>query len=447
MKKIISLLVTIILVSQILTVTSFAEDVNEFPPQRPSAGVMKVKTDSSGEIVMGLRTNGTINIKAPEPTFFGIGFSKEIKEQLMSLTNIADIACTGYVAFALRHDGTVYMSDSVFDKTQEKYKDVRSWTDIVSIEAGYGHIAVLKSDGTVVTAGDNDKGQCDVMGWNNVSKICAINNATIAIKKDGSLLATGAVNNYSEIRKYKNVKEIIYTGGDSFEVLLNDGTTSLTNSVFNKTTFSNEDMPVNEHFKKMGNNDKIKNLSGSHYPLILTESGDLYNLKFDNSLSAWTTEKLEENIVWVYFPGKHQDKYYALDGNGQIWSNNGAFTSDDWILTTNITYNGKKVNSDVPPYVKDGRTLAPIRAILEALGMNVSWDEATKTAIAVKADISISVSINSNIAIVNGIQKALDVPAEITNGRTFVPVRFFAEALNMNVDWDAYTKTVIIESK
>lgn len=74
--------------------------------------------------------------------------------------------------------------------------------------------------------------------------------ATIAIKKDGSLLATGAVNNYSEIRKYKNVKEIIYTGGDSFEVLLNDGTTSLTNSVPNKTTFLNEDIPVNDHFKK-----------------------------------------------------------------------------------------------------------------------------------------------------------------------------------------------------
>ena len=41
----------------------------------------------------------------------------------------------------------------------------------------------------------------------------------------------------------------------------------------------------------------------------------------------------------------------------------------------------------------------------------------------------------------------LDVPAEITNGRTFVPVRFFGEALGMNVDWDGYTKTVIIESK
>ena len=64
-----------------------------------------------------------------------------------------------------------------------------------------------------------------------------------------------------------------------------------------------------------------------------------------------------------------------------------------------------------------------------------------------KEIFTISVSINSNIAYVNGEQKMLDVPAEITNGRTFVPVRFFGEALGMNVDWDGYTKTVIIESK
>ena len=43
-----------------------------------------------------------------------------------------------------------------------------------------------------------------------------------------------------------------------------------------------------------------------------------------------------------------------------------------------------------------------------------------------------------------GYRMELDVPTEITGSRTFVPVRFFAEALNMKVDWDSYTKTVII---
>jgi len=151
---------------------------------------------------------------------------------------------------------------------------------------------------------------------------------------------------------------------------------------------------------------------------------------------------MEEKIISFIVYGNN---YYALDKNGQIWSDQSAFTSSDWILTTNITYDGKKIDSDVPPYVKDGRTLAPIRAILETLGMTVSWDATTQTATAVKGSKTISVSINSNIAYVNGEQKTLDVPAEITSGRTFVPVRFFGEALGMNVDWDSYTKTVIID--
>lgn len=209
------------------------------------------------------------------------------------------------------------------------------------------------------------------------------------------------------------------------------------------TTTDIEDIPT--AFKEMGYSQKIQKMFADNEAFgidyyILDELGDLY--LYDSKYS--TIKKVEENIE--YFTSGSMN-YYAVDENGQILSNSMAFTSDDWILTTNITYNGNKINSDVPPYVKDGRTLAPIRAILEALGMTVAWDGTTQTATAVKADITISVTINSNIAVVNGVQKTLDVPAEITNGRTFVPVRFFAEALNMNVDWDGYTKTVIIEAK
>ena len=79
--------------------------------------------------------------------------------------------------------------------------------------------------------------------------------------------------------------------------------------------------------------------------------------------------------------------------------------------------------------------------------MEVEWDGEPKTAIAVKGDISIKITIDSNIAIVNGKEQTLDVPAEVTQNRTFVPVRFFAEALNLIVDWNGNTKTVIIKSK
>lgn len=436
--KIISILLTVAMLMSAMTVVSYAEDVNAFPPQRPAVGNMKVATsDNLENLVVGLRTNGTVNLIDKQYEIWNI--SEESKNELLSLTNIVDVDCTNGAVAALRSDGTVFTTSSgsdfsIFEEYKKRYKEADSWTDVVAIACGNDHLVGLKSDGTVVATGYNDNGECNVLGWNNVSKIYAIKNTTLAIRKDGTILATGKIKNYSEIRKVKNAKDIFqYANLDKFIVLLEDGT----------TTTDMIDIPT--AFKEMGYSQKIQKMFvdnegfGIDY-YILDESGDLY--LYDSKYS--TIKKVEENIE--YFTSGSMN-YYAVDENGQILSNAAAFTSDDWILTTNITYNGNKIDSDVPPYVKDGRTLAPIRAILEALGMTVSWDDATQTATAVKADITISVTINSNIAIVNGEQKTLDVPAEITNGRTFVPVRFFAEALNMNVDWNGYTKTVIIESK
>lgn len=438
MKKFISSLAVVLTFAQIVCVSAFAEDVNTFPPQRPEVGNMKVATsDNLENLVVGLRTNGTVNLIDRQREIWSI--SEESKNELLSLTNIVDVDCTNGDVAALKSDGTVFTTSSgsgisIFEEYKKRYKEADSWTDIVAIACGNDHLVGLKSDGTVVATGDNDNGECNVSGWNNVSKIYAIQNTTLAIRKDGTILATGEIENYSEIRKVKNAKDIFqYANLDKFIVLLEDG----------KTTTDMEDIPT--AFKEMGYSQKIQKMFVNNEAFgidyyILDELGDLY--LYDSKYS--TIKKVEENIE--YFTSGSMN-YYAVDENGQILSNSMAFTSDDWILTTNITYNGNKINSNVPPYVKDGRTLAPIRAILEALGMTVAWDGTTQTATAVKADITISVTINSNIAVVNGVQKTLDVPAEITNGRTFVPVRFFAEALNMNVDWDGYTKTVIIEAK
>lgn len=445
--KFIGILLSVAMLMSAMTVVSYAEDVNAFS-QRPAVGNMKVAiSDDEANIVVGLRTNGTINVQ--EKGYGWYRMDEQSKNELLSLTNIVDVDCTDNDVAALRSDGTVYTTlsivqhwkNSYFSTLEEdEYKEADSWTDIVAIACGNSHLVGLKSDGTVVATGYNEQGQCNVSGWNNVSKIYAINNTTLAIRKDGTILACGMIDNYSELRKIKNAEEIgSYCGTDKFIVLLSDGTT--TTDIADVSTI----------FKETGNTQKIKSVKitfGNNSQFcyyILDEFGDLYSLQTEGWFnSTWKAEKIEENIL--DFTVNSMD-YYAWDENGQILSDAEAFTSDDWILTTNITYNGNKIDSDVPPYVKDGRTLAPIRAILEALGMTVSWDGATQTATAVKADITISVTINSNIAIVNGEQKTLDVPAEITNGRTFVPVRFFGEALGMTVDWDGYTKTVIIESK
>lgn len=112
--------------------------------------------------------------------------------------------------------------------------------------------------------------------------------------------------------------------------------------------------------------------------------------------------------------------------------------------TPRIYVNGSFVVSDQPPVIEDGRTLVPLRPVLEALGANVEWDHASKTAIADLDGKTVSVEINSNVMTSGNARIALDVPAKIISGRTMIPVRAVSEALGCRVDWDRQTRTVVI---
>ena len=119
-----------------------------------------------------------------------------------------------------------------------------------------------------------------------------------------------------------------------------------------------------------------------------------------------------------------------------------AFADDE----ISIIINGKKLTMDQNPVIIDGRTLVPVRAIFEGLGAQVEWDDSVKTAIGKRDGKEIKIQINNTIAKVNGAGVTLDVPAQLINSRTMVPVRFISEALGEKVDWDDATKTVIITS-
>ncbi|MBC7194649.1 MAG: copper amine oxidase N-terminal domain-containing protein [Caldisericia bacterium] len=108
--------------------------------------------------------------------------------------------------------------------------------------------------------------------------------------------------------------------------------------------------------------------------------------------------------------------------------------------------NGVQKEIDAPPFIKDGRTLVPIRFVAEAFGADVQWDGATKT---VKIylnskNIKIILQINNKIAYVNDQKIILYVPPLISNGRTFVPIRFIAESFGAEVKWDGNLKKITI---
>ena len=115
-------------------------------------------------------------------------------------------------------------------------------------------------------------------------------------------------------------------------------------------------------------------------------------------------------------------------------------------FAVDLYVDGSQLTPDVPPTIVSGRTLVPLRSIFEALNADVQWDQASRTATAVKDDTTVQVTLNQNTAYINGTANTLDVPAQIISNRTMVPARFIAESLNARVLWDNNTKTVYVIS-
>ena len=114
-----------------------------------------------------------------------------------------------------------------------------------------------------------------------------------------------------------------------------------------------------------------------------------------------------------------------------------------------FTVNGATRTLDSSPIIKNSRTLLPIRAIIEALGGTVDWEEKTKVVEIKLGSNYLKLQIGNANAYVNGVQKLIDplnpkVVPEIINGRTMLPLRFVAENLGCDVQWDGNTKTITI---
>lgn len=97
---------------------------------------------------------------------------------------------------------------------------------------------------------------------------------------------------------------------------------------------------------------------------------------------------------------------------------------------------GSEIIADVPAVIKDGRTLVPARSLSKALNAEVQWNEAEQTVYINRGeDIKIRIQVNNRLALVNGEEVTLEVPAEIHNSRVLVPVRFIAESLKAEVGY------------
>ncbi len=123
---------------------------------------------------------------------------------------------------------------------------------------------------------------------------------------------------------------------------------------------------------------------------------------------------------------------------------------------TEIVINGEKavIDEGMGKIVeKDERTFVPVRFLLEYLKFNVDWDEATQTVLGMneEGDSFLAQIGNKNLFyFTGGGQKVETIEMDVapfldtTEFRTYVPIRFLAEAMGYDVGWDGETETVTL---
>lgn len=113
-----------------------------------------------------------------------------------------------------------------------------------------------------------------------------------------------------------------------------------------------------------------------------------------------------------------------------------------------VMVDGKAVAfTDQKPVMVEDRVLVPLHGVFNALGAVVEYIEETESVFASKRSSYITLEIGSNELYVNGTAVTLDVPSQLIQDRTMVPLRAVAEAFGADVTWDDGTNTVYITSK
>jgi Copper amine oxidase N-terminal domain len=109
-----------------------------------------------------------------------------------------------------------------------------------------------------------------------------------------------------------------------------------------------------------------------------------------------------------------------------------------------VFVNGQRMSFDQPPVVQSGRVFVPLRGVFEQLGASVVYNSGQINATG--GGRTISLTIGSTTAVVNGKQQILDVAPFVVGDRTLVPLRFIAQALGAQVNWDDSSSSVTIIS-
>ena len=159
-----------------------------------------------------------------------------------------------------------------------------------------------------------------------------------------------------------------------------------------------------------------------------------------------TAAEPEEPVkAGFYFAGWYRDARYQTPYNfaAPVTEDLTLFakwdTADPRIVMTvgsiDVSVFGMATYADVPPVIVNNRTMLPARFAAEALGGVVTWNAEARKVTILSGETGIELYIDSTAAYIDGREVTLDSAPFIKDDRTYLPVRFIAEALGAKVDW------------
>jgi len=115
-----------------------------------------------------------------------------------------------------------------------------------------------------------------------------------------------------------------------------------------------------------------------------------------------------------------------------------------WPGRTAAYLNGKPVPAGGRPYLEDGSLMAPLRLIAGAFGGILSWDDTKREARLDLGDRSIFITVGAGRIIMGSEAIPLTAPAQMVNGRIYVPVRWLSHLDCVSVTWDGRDRKAVI---
>jgi len=216
------------------------------------------------------------------------------------------------------------------------------------------------------------------------------------------------------------------------EIKLPESLTTIGHDAFAYTGLENIIIPESVEYIENGAFKECENLKEVIFKNSNTIFEEVHGPTGKVTITNAPTFDNSNNIATVYAPITSQaEEFFSAKGIPVV-------------PVVKVEVNGEEVKTDVPPILLEGRVLIPARAMFEALGAQIGWEENTRTVTAMTSEKNVAMQIDNPRMSVNGLTTELDVAPRILINRTLVPARAISESLGATVEWDEERQTVVV---